>query len=274
MMINYAHRQLAGTEDEYPRIAKTTKPSGQFVQWLLEDELRSDPKNASSAKGLTQTGKTYFAKEVVFVEDYAGTDVTDIFVHIYEVVPATKPDGTLDVFNATAGAEVGWGLAGRKYTFKIDGSIVDIVAKGKGSIKSNEELSKVISDDENREAFLAEDTTPVFKNVYNYTCFYPINKKNGSEEPTWQVVPESGYASLFDLYVTKWELIQSLSSAGALSDKGKSKVKKDEEKKKKKSGVVLPDDKKKKTTDTSSGGAGWLALLGVAAAAYIYSQNK
>lgn len=274
-MINYAHRQLAGTDDEYPRIVKTTKPLGPFVQWFVESEIRKDPKNISSESSQTQTNKVYFAKEIVYVEDYAGTDAIDILVHIYEVVPATKPDGTPDVLNGTAGAEVGWGLAGSKYIFKVDGSIVDLVAKGKGSIKGNEELAKVVKSDEEREAALAEESVS-YKSIYNYLCFYPVvQNSEGKQTPTWQVVSEANYKYFVDRFLEKYDLIEALLAAGALSDKAKAKVKKDEEKKKKKkkAGGTLPDDKKK-TTDTSSGGAGWLALLGVAAAAYIYSQNK
>lgn len=268
MITSHGSCYLSGPESgalTYPLTVKTYKPKFPFLQWFdpayIYSKVEDSGEDGSSE---TQMGATYYVDEIRVVKTTAQSEVFDYFAHIFVVIPDLA-----DKTKGSKGAEVGWALAARKYTFELPKDLTVTVA--------DKELAEAIGSDADRQAVEENETTPNYKSIYTFFCAYPYKLKGTGQEqvPVWTPITEDGLVPFQELLVKKLALIDGLIAAGAkLTDKDLAKAKKDAARASKYKSKSKGKDKTAATKGGGTGGGmGLLAIVGIAAAAYLYSKK-
>lgn len=287
MITSHGLHYLSGNGEGNPyRIVKTYKPEAPFVQWLQREYIYSspltDPDTGTGEE--VETDSVYYVTEIAIVQEQ-DSEVLGLFAHIFDVIPATLPpkDGQtkFDPLSGKPGAEIGWVLASRKWTFKLPKDVTVLLEQGERGIDKDESLAEDIKREAAKQATLENEAVSL-KTIYTNRCVYPYMEVAEGDEgdtvlkPTWVPAGEDVLAPFRDTYNAKVDLVNKLIKdlGFVLSSKDQSKAAKDKSKaSKSKKGGGSSNNNKAKSGGTG-GGMGLLAIAGIAIAAYIYSQNK
>lgn len=284
MITSHGRHYLSGNGEGNPyRIVKTYKPEAPFIQWIQREYIHSSPLTDSETDTSSEvdTGSVYYVTEIAIVQEQ-DSQVLDFFAHIFDVIPTALPskDGQtkFDPLSGKSGAEIGWVLASRKWTFKLPKDVTVLLEKGESGIDKDENLAEDIKMEAAKQATLEGEAVSL-KTIYTNRCVYPYMEVAQGEDdtvrkPTWVPAGEDVLAPFRDTFNAKVDLVEKLKGLGFVpSLKDQSKAAKDKSKaSKSKKGGGSSNDKSK--SGSTGGGMGLLAIAGIAIAAYIYSQNK